>query len=70
MKIKGRTFLGVFGEDVANVVFAIFTKDLNEALSSIQAFRREAINIIAVGVLGRFLAVANHINDWGCLARY
>jgi len=59
----------MFSEDVANVVFAIFPEDLNEALGSVHAFRREAINIIAVGVLGRFLAMANHIDDRGCLAR-
>jgi hypothetical protein len=57
-----RTFLGVFCEDVADVVRASRPKDLNEALGSTQACSREAVHVIAVVVLGWLLAVTDHVD--------
>ena len=58
------TFLGMLSKDVADVVRAACSKDFAQSLSPLHTLRRESIRVIAVGVLGRFLAVANQVNYW------
>jgi hypothetical protein len=59
-----RTFLRVLSKDIADVVGAAFSEDFAQSLCSLQALSGESIGVFAIRLLGRFLAVADHVDDW------
>ena len=60
-----QTFLGVFRKNVANFVLATCSEDPMEAFSAIHALDGESVNVVTVGVLRWFLAMANHVDYRG-----
>ena len=55
----------MFRENIANVVLAACSEDLTEAFGTIHALDGESINVITVGILWWFLAMANQVDYWG-----
>ncbi len=62
------TFLRVFCEYVLDVILATCSENLAEILSSVQALSGKPVDVLSLGVLGRFLTMTDHVEDWRCLA--
>lgn len=57
----------MLGEDIADIVLAIGPEDWSEPLRPVYSLSGKSVNVFSFGIFGWFLAVADHVYDWGCL---